>query len=242
VRPSPGAQRVRLLELLKGITPHDAEETAHRDRARSWVRSGAPLHRVRKPDVPRTHLVSYFVVVDPSAGRLLLVDHRGAGLRLPTGGHVEAADADPWATVRRECPEELRVEAVPLPATGTTPFFVSLARTRGAGPHTDVSLWYAVQAGAGEVTRGDAREFTGVGWATPRQILDAPVDTLGPHLKRAVRKLAAIGGGLPADGEGAVMAPHVAQSGERGREPDAGEHGEDRPPAGEGRHDQGDQQ
>jgi 8-oxo-dGTP pyrophosphatase MutT (NUDIX family) len=199
VRPSPGAQRVRLLELLEGIAPLDPLETAHRDRARAWVRSGAPLHRVRKPDVPKTHLVSYFVVVDPSAGRLLLVDHRGAGLRLPTGGHVEASDADPWATVRRECPEELHIAAVPLPATGVRPFFVSLARTRGAGPHTDVSLWYAIQAGAGEVTRWDAREFTAVGWATPRQVLDAPAETLGPHLKRAVHKLTEVG--LPADGE-----------------------------------------
>jgi 8-oxo-dGTP pyrophosphatase MutT (NUDIX family) len=189
-------ERARLLDLVERVPPLDAEEAAHRDYVRDWVAGGAPLHRVRKPDVPEVHLVSYFVVVDPSRGRLLLVDHRGAGLRLPTGGHVEASDADPWATVRRECPEELHVEATPLDETGTTPFFTSVARTRGAGPHTDVSLWYAVQAGADEVTDWDTREFSGIGWPTPRQILDARPETLGPHLKRAVRKLAGITGAL----------------------------------------------
>jgi 8-oxo-dGTP pyrophosphatase MutT (NUDIX family) len=124
----------------------------------------------------------------------LLVDHRGAGVRLPTGGHVEAADADPWATVRRECPEELNIEAVPLDVTGTTPFFTSVARTRGAGTHTDVSLWYAVRARAEDVTGWDTREFAGVAWMTPGRILVAPAETLGPHVKRAVRRLTALTG------------------------------------------------
>jgi 8-oxo-dGTP pyrophosphatase MutT (NUDIX family) len=192
----PGDERERLVGLVERIPPLDAEEAAHRDYVREWVASGAPLHRVRKPDVPAVHLVSYFVVVDPLGERLLLVDHRGAGLRLPPGGHVEASDADPWATVRRECPEELGIEAAPLEATGTTPFFTSVARTRGAGPHIDVSLWYAVRAGAEEITDWDTREFSGIGWMTPRQILDAPRETLDPHLKRAVRRLTAITGAL----------------------------------------------
>jgi 8-oxo-dGTP diphosphatase len=187
-----GDDRTGLSALLADVPPMDAEEAAHRAYARTWVGSGAPLYRVRKPDVPAVHLVSYFVVLDPATGRVLLVDHRGAGVRLPTGGHVEAADLDPWATVRRECPEELNVEAVPLDVTGTMPFFTSVARTRGAGTHTDVSLWYAVRARAEEVTGWDAREFAGIAWMTPDRILAAPAETLGPHVKRAVRKLTAL--------------------------------------------------
>jgi 8-oxo-dGTP pyrophosphatase MutT (NUDIX family) len=189
-----GDDRTGLSALLAGVPPMDGEEAAHRTYARTWVGSGAPLYRVRKPDVPGVHLVSYFVVLDPATGRVLLVDHRGAGLRLPTGGHVEAADHDPWATVRRECREELDIEAVPLEVTGTTPFFTSVARTRGPGPHTDVSLWYAVRARPEEVTSWDAREFAGIGWMTPARILATPAGTLGPHLKRAVRKLTALTG------------------------------------------------
>jgi 8-oxo-dGTP pyrophosphatase MutT (NUDIX family) len=102
---------------------------------------------------------------------------------------VEASDGGPWPAVVRECPEELGIDAVPLEATGTVPFFASMALTRGPGPHTDVSLWYALSAGLGEITGYDTREFAGVGWETPRRILGTPPDTLGPHLHRAVRKL-----------------------------------------------------
>ena len=42
-----------------------------------------------KPDVPPKHLVSYFALVDERRGKLLLVDHKLAGLWLPSGGHVE---------------------------------------------------------------------------------------------------------------------------------------------------------
>jgi hypothetical protein len=64
-----------------------------------------------------------------------------------------------------------------------------VARTRGAGSHTDVSLWYAVQAAADQVTRYDTREFAGVGWETPGRILRLPPRTIEPNLARAVRKL-----------------------------------------------------
>jgi 8-oxo-dGTP diphosphatase len=69
-------RRAGLLDLLAGVGPLDAEEAAHRAYARQWVGSGAPLYRIRKPDVPTVHLVSYFMVLDPATGRLLLVDHR----------------------------------------------------------------------------------------------------------------------------------------------------------------------
>ena len=186
--------RARLIDLLGGIPPGDDLEREHRDFARTWAAGGSPLYRTRKPDVPATHLVSYLVVVDPHRRELLLVDHRGAGLWLAPGGHVEAGDADPWGTVRRECPEELGVEARPLDETGTAPFFATVARTRGAGPHTDVCLWYAVEATADEITGYDAREFAGIGWRSPRQILDTPPAVLGAHLQRAVRKLGMLGG------------------------------------------------
>ncbi|MGI5230996.1 NUDIX domain-containing protein [Actinoallomurus sp. CA-142502] len=185
----PADPRARLVALLDRLRPADGTEAAHRRYAREWAAGGAPLYRVRKPDVPAVHLVAYFTVVDPRTGRLLLTDHRGAGLRLPPGGHVEPADRDPWATVARECREELFVEAAPLEPTGRTPFFVSVARTRGAGSHTDVSLWYAVQARPEEITRYDTREFAGIGWVTPGEARALPPATTDPNLGRAVRGL-----------------------------------------------------
>jgi ADP-ribose pyrophosphatase YjhB (NUDIX family) len=107
-------------------------------------RTGLPH---RKPDVPARHLVSYFVVIDEDQRRLLLVAHRKAGLMLPTGGHVEPIE-HPWDAVRRECLEELGIDAVALEAFGERPLFATVTTTRGIGRHVDVSLRSAVRSEA----------------------------------------------------------------------------------------------
>ncbi len=48
--------------------------------------------------------------------KLLLVDHKKAGLWLPSGGHVEI-DEHPQTTVQREVREELGIEATFLEAS-----------------------------------------------------------------------------------------------------------------------------
>ncbi len=181
-----------LTRLLDGIEPWDAVERNHLDRARAWVGSGEPLYRTRKPDVPPMHLVSYFVVRDAVRDRLLLVAHRKAGLWLPAGGHVDPGE-DPWETVVRECREELHIDAVPSPATGTRPFFLTVTGTRGQGRHTDVSLWYLLGADADSVTSFDAREFDAIRWLSPLEVLAEPLSILDPHLHRFTRKLLAAG-------------------------------------------------
>jgi len=178
--------RARVLDLLAGIEPLDRMERDHRDAAVGWAASGAPLYRTRPPDVPPTHLVSYFVVVD-EAGRLLLAAHRKAGLWLPPGGHVEPGE-DPWHTVVRECAEELRLAAVP--AGASAPLFVTVTATRGPGTHTDVSLWYLLAARAEQVGWYDEGEFAGIRWLSPGEVLAEPAEVLDPHMHRFTRKLA----------------------------------------------------
>lgn len=185
-------RRIGLVELLAGIGCADDAERADVVRTAEWIASGAPLYRTRKPDVPAMHLVSYFVVLDESRGELLLVDHRKAGLWLPPGGHVEPAE-DPWQTVRRECREELGLPAVPSTVAGDRPFFLTVTQTRGAGRHTDVSLWYVLRAGSQTITWYDDTEFAAIRWVTPRQVLDEPAETLDPQLHRFTRKLLAAG-------------------------------------------------
>lgn len=148
------------------------------------------LHRVRKPDVPPVHLVSYFVVLDERRGELLLVAHRKAGLWLPSGGHVEPME-DPWDTVVRECREELFIDAVPSVVAGRQPFFLTVTQTRGQGRHTDVSLWYVLRADVGSVGAFDEDEFSAIKWLSPSQVLAEPGDTLDPHMHRFTRKLMA---------------------------------------------------
>lgn len=186
--PAEPLRRLRLLELLAGIEPGDATEDADITGTAEWVASGAPLYRVRKPDVPAKHLVSYFVPIDPASGQLMLVAHRATGLWLPPGGHVEPAE-DPWRTVRRECREELGIEATPAPFAGERPVFLTVSQTRGAGPHIDVSLWYALAVDPRTIQRYDVNEFAEIRWVSPDRLLDEPVETLDPHLHRFTRKL-----------------------------------------------------
>ncbi len=180
--------RGQLLRLLSGIDPWDAQEQEHLDATAEWIGGGAPLYRTQKPATPAKHLVSYFVVLDETREELLLVAHRKAGLWLPSGGHVEPLEA-PWDTVRRECREELRIEAVPASITGDRPLFLTVTRTRGPGQHTDVSLWYVLRADAGQVTSFDEAEFDAIKWLSLDQVLAEPEDTLDPHMHRFTRKL-----------------------------------------------------
>lgn len=170
--------------LLEGITAWDALEATHLEAARGWVASGAPLCRTAKPATPPQHLVAYFLLVDPAARRVLLVDHRQAGLWLPSGGHVEP-DEHPRATVSRELREELGLEATFL---APEPLFVTITTTVGlTAGHTDVSLWYALLGDHTQPLAFDPIEFAAVAWF-PIEAL--PLGRTDPHLARFVAKLA----------------------------------------------------
>lgn len=169
--------RAELLEL----EPFDELECAHLADALSWVDSGAQLCRTAKPATPPKHLVSYFAVVD--ASHILLVDHRAAGLRLPSGGHVEPGE-HPRATVLRELEEELGI--IPEHAIGP-PLMVTCRATVGAtARHTDVSLWYVVQGDRDAALDIDEREFVGVRWF---EFTGIPADRSEPNLSRFIAKL-----------------------------------------------------
>lgn len=177
--------------LVAGIDPFDAAEEHDQRHTVDWINSGAGLFRLAKPDVPPIHLVSYFVVTDPSAGTLLLVDHINAGLLLPTGGHCEPGEL-PWQTVQRECPEELGIPAVATGVFGQRPLFVTVTRTRdphGTGrSHVDVSLWHVVQADPTAITSFDTGEFHGIRWLTPQQIQATPAHLMDPAMHRFTAK------------------------------------------------------
>lgn len=103
---SDGRLRTELADLVDGIDPWDDLERDHLRLTGEWLAGGAPVHRTRKPDVPDTHLVSYFVVLDAECGELLLV-----------------------AAVERECREEPGVPAGASDVTGEHPFFLTVTRT-----------------------------------------------------------------------------------------------------------------
>jgi 8-oxo-dGTP pyrophosphatase MutT (NUDIX family) len=169
--------------LVRGITAWDRLEEEHLAFAERWIGSGVEIFRVEKPDKPRIHLVSYFVVLDGVEGKFLLVDHRKSGLWLPPGGHVEPGE-HPQEAVRREVREELGVEA---DFVCEEPIFLTVTETVGnVAKHTDVSLWYVLRGKVGQEYQYDRDEFYAIGWFGAEEI---PYGRCEPHMKRFVSKV-----------------------------------------------------
>ena len=169
--------------LVQKIIPFDTLEQDHINETLLWIRSGASLYRIEKPDVPFKHLVSYFVVLDEKSKKVLLVDHKKSGLWLPPGGHVEFNES-PKKTVKRECLEELGIKAefwspMPLLLTST----MTVGSTAG---HVDVSLWYVVKGIFGQTFCFDQNEFQGIKWYA---FHDIPFEKSDPHMRRFIQKL-----------------------------------------------------
>jgi len=175
----------QILKLVEEITPTDDLEHEHIDNTIQWIKSGAELFRIQKPEIPPKHLVSYFVIVDPDKNKILLIDHIKAQLWLPAGGHVEPNE-HPKTTVEREVVEELNTQADFL-YDGI--FFLTQAVTVGlTAGHTDVSLWYVLQGDSNTPLQYDSGEFNGYKWFSPEEILEIPIEKLDPHLHRFVKK------------------------------------------------------
>lgn len=170
-------------ELIAAINPFDEIEENEIEDTLAWIQSGVPIYRIKKPDMPAKHLVSYFLLLDEDRSEVLLVDHKKSGLWLPSGGHVEINE-DPKETVRRECLEELGIEADfwyedPIFLTST----VTVGLTAG---HIDVSLWYVLKGDSKSTYVFDKEEFNGVKWFG----LDSmPYSQSDPHMKRFIEKL-----------------------------------------------------
>ena len=172
-----------LAQLIRALRPYDSLEAEQIDATLAWIKSGAPLYRLDKADDPPQHLVSYFMLFDGVQQKLLLVDHKKAGLWLPSGGHVEP-DEHPQATVQREVREELGIAANFF---SPTPLFLTVTQTVGAvARHVDVSLWFVLHGDAAQPLWFDEAEFHGVRWFA---LDDLPLARCDPHLPRFVAKL-----------------------------------------------------
>ncbi len=172
-------------KLIADITPLDVKEKNHQNDALDWIQSGAPLYRIKKPDVPDKHLVSYFAIFHPETNRILLQDHLLAQVWVPAGGHVDP-DENPAETVRREIVEELGIEADFI---HDDPKFITVTKTNGQGEHTDVSLWYVVRGDPETELTVEPGKFAEIRWWNIDDVLAAPVERFDPEMHRFLRKL-----------------------------------------------------
>jgi 8-oxo-dGTP diphosphatase len=175
-----------IYEIVANISAFDSIEERHIQDTLIWIDSGVPIFRIAKPNIPNKHLVSYFVLFDREAKKILLVDHKNAKLWLPTGGHVEI-DESPKDAVKRECIEELGIIAdfwheEPIFLTST----VTVGLTAG---HTDVSLWYVLNGNSQQTYKFDVNEFNAINWFGFNEI---PYDKTDMHMRRFISKLQGI--------------------------------------------------
>ena len=180
--------RQHIRTLIMDIVPLDETETLHRKEALDWIDSTTALFRLKSPDVPPKHLVSYFVLYDEATNLIMLIDHVKARLWLPTGGHVEP-DENPRTTITREAEEELKIDADFSTRFNDQPLFLTVTTTRGFGTHIDVSLWYIIKGDSTQELDYDTREMNGYRWLSPVEILTTDIAELDPHMHRFVQKL-----------------------------------------------------
>ncbi len=181
-----------IAEEIGDIMPHDELEKAHQMDALKWLKSGVNPFRIKKPDVPPKHLVSYFVLVDPDHHSILLVDHIKAQLWLPTGGHVKFNEHSKDAVIR-EAKEELSLTPNFL-HNNDKPFFLTVTPTVGLTPgHIDVSMWYLLRGNVHDFLRYNKKtsEFYDTEWFNFKEILETDPIIFDAHLHRFVGKLAA---------------------------------------------------
>lgn len=180
--------RAQILDEVGAVEPFDELERKHIADVTAWIRGGANIFRIEKPDKPPKHLVSYFAVIDPEHRSVLLGDHIKAELWLPPGGHVELYE-HPRDTVRREAKEELGMDAVFL-RNRETPFFVTVTDTVGLTTgHIDVSLWYLLRGDMHERLNFDRGEFKDMTWYAFDEILQSHPAIFDPHMHRFTQKL-----------------------------------------------------
>lgn len=178
--------REAIKRLVLGIKPLDSLESSHIQDALQWLESGEPIFRIEKPDIPPKHLVSYFALFDKDHQKILLVEHKKAGLWLPSGGHVEPLE-HPKTTVEREISEELGLKAS---FVDPNPLFITVTPTVGAtSGHTDVSLWYVLNGDCSYLPSFDKEEFHSVKWFLLHEI---PYEKSDPQMSRFVQKLSAL--------------------------------------------------
>lgn len=172
-------------DLILNIKPVDQLEEEHIQNAVKWIESTDEIFRTQKPDNPPKHLVSYTVLMDLSAGKILLMDHINAELWLPCGGHVEPGE-HPKNAALRELKEELNLEAKLIK---DEPLFITITETVGkTSGHTDVSLWYAAAGNSADEVKFDESEFKAARWFEFDKILNGDPRNFDPHMNRFVKK------------------------------------------------------
>lgn len=109
----------RVEALLSDYAPADPTEASFRERMLDLVKAPEAVHR---NNFDPGHFTASAFVLSPEGDRVLLIFHTKLSRWLQPGGHVEASDADPSDTARREVLEEVGIAGTSL-STPSDAFF-----------------------------------------------------------------------------------------------------------------------
>ncbi|MFA5962084.1 MAG: NUDIX domain-containing protein [Parcubacteria group bacterium] len=185
--------REKINKLIQAIVPLDEIEREHQKDVLDWIASGVEIFRIEKPATPLKHLVSYSVLVDFKERKILLLDHKKALIKLPSGGHINKNEL-PLEAAKRELVEELGIEPAPAFGASEIPLFITVTETVGLTPgHIDVSLWYVFKGDSSlkinDETDEFKKEFGGYHWLGFEEILSMSIEEFDPNMHRFVEKL-----------------------------------------------------
>jgi 8-oxo-dGTP pyrophosphatase MutT (NUDIX family) len=173
----------RVEALLSDYEPVDPREVAFRSRMLDLARNPRAIERSLFH--PGHFTVSAFVL-SPARADLLLIFHAKLSRWLQPGGHVEATDADPCATARREVLEEVGIGNLPR-ASGGGVFDIDIhpIPARPSEPeHEHFDLRFLFVAPSPTFIR--TNEVADVKWVP---LTELPSVTHDESVLRAVRKL-----------------------------------------------------
>jgi 8-oxo-dGTP pyrophosphatase MutT (NUDIX family) len=174
--------RDQIRKTVAAIHPFDPEEKREIENVLAWIDSGEEMFRLKQYDMPPKHIVTYSVIFDPELGKILMTDHKKAGMWLCPGGHVDV-DEHPRGSAIREAREELGQD---FELMFDEPIFLTSILTFGLQPkHIDVALWYVFKGDPNISYDFDKREFHKVEWF---DLNDVPTNT-DPHMWRFIKKL-----------------------------------------------------
>lgn len=118
---------------------------------------------------------------------VLLVGHRGYGIHLQPGGHLEPADATLAGAAERELAEETGIDPTSVRCVSQAPAYVEYARVparpaKDEPSHFHLDFGYAFTTAAGDVGPIQESEVTAAAW----YLLDDAERLVGRRVRRAV--------------------------------------------------------
>lgn len=141
--------------------------------------------KLSREENSKSHFCAYFLPHDPKSKKILLVDHKKAGMWIAPGGHLDPGEG-PQEAVLREVKEELGIEHKGI----LKPFTLTITEILGEKEreltgYYHYEIWYPLEMDEQEFV-WDKREFYEVRWVGLEEALKLSQD---PNTVEIVKRL-----------------------------------------------------